>query len=154
MSRRFIVSVVFAALLVSVTVVPAAAGGAVVTKGEFATYATGLDRGFDINGHATMVRVPSGKTIVGTHVSGLAPNTAYGSHVHNKACDVADGGGHYQQDPAGGVNPTNEMWVSFTTNSAGIGHGKTKNAFWAGPEAQSIVVHDTDGQRIACADLD
>lgn len=153
MSRRFSLSVVFAVLLIFATIVPAAAGGAEVTNGGFATYATGLDRGFDIDGHATMVRVPSGKTIVRTHVSGLAPNTAYGSHVHNKACDDADGGGHYQQDPKGGVNPTNEMWVSFTTNRAGIGHGKTTNAFWARAEAQSIVVHDTDGKRIACADL-
>lgn len=153
MSRRLIMSVAFAALLVFAMVVPAVAGGAEVTKGDFETYSTGLVRGFDIGGHATMVRAPSGKTIVRTHVTGLAPDTAYGSHVHNKPCDDADGGGHYQDLPGGPVDSINEMWVSFTTNSAGIGLGKTINAFWARPEAQSIVVHDTDGARIACADL-
>jgi hypothetical protein len=133
--------------------IPALASSAQVTSGDFNTYAAGIGRGYDIGGHATMTRTADGKTLVSVHVSGLAPNTSYGVHVHNKACNDASAGGHYMQDPAGPVDPYNEIWPVFTTNPAGIGNGNALHAFRARPEAQAVVVHDTDGARIACADL-
>lgn len=141
------------ALIVISIVAPSAAADAQVTRGEFHTFAAGIDREFDISGHATMRRVSSGKTIVNVHVTGLAPNTTYGSHVHNAPCNVNNGGGHYQDVVGGPVDSINEIWPGFTTNSAGIGNGMAKNDFIARPEAQSVVVHDTDGARLACADL-
>jgi hypothetical protein len=101
-----------------------------------------------------MTRTADGKTIVATHATGLAANTTYGVHVHNKACSDSNGGGHYQNVVGGAVDPYNEIWPAFTTNAAGIGNGWAMHAFYARPEAQSVVIHDTDGKRIACADLD
>jgi hypothetical protein len=51
------------------------------------------------------------------------------------------------------VDDVNEIFPGLTTNPDGIGNGKGKNNFVVRPEAQSIVVHDTDGARLACADL-
>jgi Cu/Zn superoxide dismutase len=133
---------------------PGLASGGEVTRGDFHTFADGIDRGYDIAGRAQMIRTGSGKTIVKTNASGLAANTTYGVHVHNKACNDSNGGGHYQNAPGGPVDSYNEIWPGFTTNSAGIGNGKAKHAFYARPEAQSVVIHDTDGKRIACADLE
>ena len=124
-----------------------------VTSGELHTFAAGLTRGYDISGFATMVRTASNKTIVDIKAFGLMPETTYPSHVHNKACNDANGGGHYQNEIGGPVNSTNEIWVTFTTNNQGIGEGFAKNDFYSRPEAQSIVIHDTDLARIACVDL-
>jgi hypothetical protein len=74
--------------------------------------------------------------------------------VHNKACSDSNGGGHYQNVVGGAVDSSNEIWPAFTTNAAGIGNGWATHAFYARPVAQSVVIHDTDGKRIACADLE
>jgi hypothetical protein len=87
------------------------------------------------------------------HAAGLAPNTAYPVHVHNSPCGVNNAGGHYQHVLGGVVDRYNEIWPGFTTNRAGLGNGNAEHAFRARPEAQSVVIHDTDGARIACADL-
>lgn len=131
---------------------PAAANGGQVTRGTFHTFSAGLTRGYAISGHAVMVRTGSEMTLVSVHVAGLAPDTTYPVHVHNAPCSTG-GGGHYQQVIGGPVDAVNEIWPAFTTNAAGMGSGQAMNAFWARPEAQSIVIHDTDGARIACANL-
>jgi Cu-Zn family superoxide dismutase len=148
-----ITSLIIVTVVVLAMAKPADAGGAQVTTGEFNTFAAGPGRGFDISGHVIMIRTASGKTIVNSHVTGLAPNTTYGSHVHNLPCGENNGGGHYQNVVGGDVDNVNEIWPGFTTNPDGVGNGKAKNDFIARPEAQSIVVHDVDGARIACADL-
>lgn len=150
---RLLVTIIIM-LLALVASMPALGSGGEVTSGKFHTYAAGIERGYDINGHAHMTRTGSGKTIVKTHGTGLAANTSYGVHVHNRACSDTNGGGHYMHDPAGGVNPVNEIWPTFTTNEYGVGNGKAVNHFYARPEAQAVVIHDTDGARIACADLE
>ena len=154
---RLVGSMIVVFLLVAIALPALAAGGSkvsgVVKRGNFRTFATGVDRGYQITGHARMTRTGDEKTIVSVHVTGLAVGTAYGSHVHNKACNDANGGGHYQNIVGGGVNAVNEIWPLFTTNEAGIGNGNAKNYFRARPEARSVVIHDTDGARIACADL-
>jgi hypothetical protein len=132
---------------------PAVASGGEVTRGALQTYATGLERGYAITGHVVMVRTGSEMTLVSVHAAGLAANTTYPVHVHNRACGDANAGGHYQHVPGGPVDAVNEIWPGFTTNAAGMGNGQAANAFRARPEAQSVVIHDTDGARIACADL-
>ncbi|MEW5755192.1 MAG: hypothetical protein AB1810_02710 [Pseudomonadota bacterium] len=124
-----------------------------VSKGKFNTYASGVERAYDITGKALMIKTPAGSTIVEIMVRGLYPNTTYGVHVHNKACNDTNGGGHYQHVVGGPVDAVNEIWPGFTTNETGIGVGFAKNDFVAGPDAVSIVIHDTDKARIACADL-
>ena len=162
MLKTKLISVIAASVLITstgVTAAPPANSQASinspdVTSGELHTFAAGLTRGYEISGFATMVRTPSNKTIVDIKAFGLMPDTTYPSHVHNKACDDANGGGHYQNEVGGPVNSTNEIWVTFTTNSQGTGEGFAKNDFYSRPEAQSIVIHDTDLARIACVDLE
>jgi Cu-Zn family superoxide dismutase len=134
-------------------VVPTAAGGAEVTRGRFHAFAVGA--GMDISGHAVMVRTADGRTFVSVHVEGLAPNTTYASHVHAKACGDAEANGHYQHEGTA-VNDENEIWPGFTTNSDGIGNGKARNGWTAGPSAVSVVVHRPGAtpNKIACADLE
>lgn len=143
--------VVLAIAVIGIRVV--AAGSAQVTSGDFHTYAAGLERGYDISGRAQMVRTADGRTLVQVQAWGLAPDTAYPSHVHNLPCGVNNGGGHYQDVVGGPVDDVNEIWPGFTTNASGHGNGKAANDFTARPEAQAVVIHDTDGARIACADL-
>ena len=128
------------------------ASGARVTRGEVHAFATGV--GNDITGEARMVRTADGQTIVIVHVEGLAPDTAYGSHVHQQACANGEADGHYKFDPAGPATPPNEIWPAFTTNAAGIGNGYASVDGTAGPTAMSVVVHAPGGAKIACADLD
>ena len=133
---------------------PGLASDGEVTRGKFVTYASGPELGYDISGQARMTRTASGKTLVSTHAAGLLPNTSYGVHVHNQACEDNNGGGHYQNIPGGPVDPTNEIWPGFTTDDNGVGNGKAVHAFYARPEAQAVVIHAPGGARIACADLE
>lgn len=146
-----LVVLVLGAALSLVTV--AAADGAQITGGELNTFAAGLTRGYDISGYAQMVRTADGKTLVSVQAWGLAAETTYPVHVHNAPCGVNNGGGHYQDVVGGPVDSANEIWPGFTTNASGHGNGRAANEFTARPEAQAIVIHDTDGARIACADL-
>lgn len=141
------------AVLVATSMISgASAAGATVTSGDFHAFAAGA--GTNITGHAAMVRTADGKTKVSIHLEGLAPDTTYGSHVHNAACDNNFAASHYRFDPAGPATPPNEIWPGpFATNPDGVGNGHTKADQTAGPEAVSVVVHAPGGAKIACADL-
>ncbi|MDX8048806.1 superoxide dismutase family protein [Lentzea sp. BCCO 10_0798] len=116
--------------------------------------------------------VANGQTTVELKVSGLLPNTKYGSHVHTKPCGAkpADSGPHYQntKDPVSPsvdpqfANAENEIWLDFTTDAQGAATGTAtvKWEFRKG-EANSVVVHaahtstehgkaGTAGDRLAC----
>jgi hypothetical protein len=126
-----------------------------VTHGRFETTETGEKRGFDIRGRAVMIRTDrkGGRTVVVSVARGLAPNTTYGSHVHNAPCSTG-GGGHYQHDVGPVVDDVNEIWPILHTNRRGVAVATATHGHRARPEAQSIVIHDpTDGARIACLDL-
>ncbi|MBA2755962.1 MAG: hypothetical protein H0U37_00780 [Chloroflexi bacterium] len=143
---------VLLAVLAAVTLaVPAAAGGAQVTRGTF--HAFSANTALDISGHAVMVRTADGRTFVSVHLEGLAANTAYGSHIHKQACSDNFAGTHYRFDPAGPADDVNEIWPAFTTNGAGIGNGNARNDGTADSTAVSVVVHAPGGVKITCADL-
>ena len=144
--------VVLCLLVALVAVATVAADGAQVTAGELHTFSAGSDRGYDISGRVQMVRTASGQTMTNVQAWGLAPDTTYGVHVHNASC-ATGGGGHYQNVVGGPVDSTNEIWPGFTTDASGHGNGFAANDFTARPEAQAVVIHDVDGARIACADL-
>jgi hypothetical protein len=137
-------------------VVPTTAGAAEVTRGRFHAFAVGT--GMDISGHAVMVRTGDGRTFVSVHVEGLAPNTSYQSHVHAARCEIGLADGHYKHDPAGPVDDENEIWPGFTTNADGVGNGRARNDWRAGPGAVSVVVHidapAPSNFKIACANLE
>ena len=131
--------------------------------GRFSETAAGADPlGYDIHGVARMTTGKRG-TVVWVVVTGLDPGKVYGSHLHNGAC-ADGGGGHYQNDPTGATTPPNELWV--TNNGATIEPNRYGIAFAGGSAqweartsgtettAQSVVVHEPGGARIACADLD
>ena len=151
--RRGLVALLAMAVLIVAFSVPAASSsGAIVTSGELHAFSAGS--GMDINGRAQMVRTADGKTIVSVHLSGLAPETTYASHVHAAPCTVGDADGHFRFDPLGAAAPPNEIWPGpFTTTPAGIGNGFTIAEGTAGPTAVSVVVHAPGGLKIACADL-
>lgn len=126
--------------------------GLKLTYGTFETTQTGIDRDYTITGTALMVRSAT-DTQVWTQVIGLNGDTSYGSHVHDLPCALG-GGGHYKIDPnVAGTVRENEIWPAVETDANGIGFGYDQVDHVARVEAQSIVVHDTDGARIACADL-
>lgn len=151
LAPRLAVSAVTLALVVSIAG-PALGATGIVTRGDFAAFAAGA--GLPITGRAQMVRTADGKTTVSVHVEGLAPNTTYGSHVHQLPCDTSDADGHYKQDPAGPAAPPNEIWPGFTTNDAGVGNGNASVDWTAGATAVSVVVHAPGGAKVACADLE
>ncbi len=127
--------------------------GSTLHKGEFKTFAAGIDLGLEISGTAQIIR-SNKTTYVTTSVQGLPPSSTLPVHVHNLPCDVSNGGGHYKIDPAvAGTVRENEIWPAFTTDADGAGSGADSALHVARPEAQSIVVHATNGARIACADL-
>jgi hypothetical protein len=151
--KRSVLNIVVSLIVVLLSTAVASAAGSQVTSGDFQTFATGITRGYEISGRAQMVRTADSQTLVQVKALGLAPDTSYQVHVHNAPCSVNYGGGHYQDVIGGPANDTNEIWPGFTTNANGRGNGHAANDFNARPEAQSVVIHDTDGARIACANL-
>jgi superoxide dismutase, Cu-Zn family len=103
-------------------------------------------------GSAAAFELPGDKTRVTLTVSGLAPNTTYGAHLHKLACADMMAGGHYQHAPAARsdasatdplfANPANEVWLDFTTDDTGKGMSERTVNFMVRPgEAKAIVVH-------------
>lgn len=155
MSRNMWRIAVCSALFMGVSVIAGAAGAGSrvqVERGWLSEYGVGAERGYDIRGPVRL-KVGEDWTKVRVNVKGLAPDATYSSHLHESACSMAAGGGHYKDDPEGAVTPPNELWLSFETNSRGNAHDASM-APWAVRDGdRSVVIHDADGARIACADL-
>jgi len=159
---KFAIGIGAAVAAVALAVTVASAGsssGAEVTRGAVRPFAAGAS--LDIDGHAQMVRRPSGTTLVELHVEGLTPGGSYASHVHKQACAAGDADGHFQQaGPGAGTTPPNEIWPGdgpWTANPAGNADVRTTAPYVAGAEAVSVVVHDlslpSTANKVACADL-
>ncbi|WP_436500529.1 superoxide dismutase [Actinokineospora sp. HUAS TT18] len=150
---------VIAALLV-VFAAPASAAGGFETYRPGATEVT-YDPAVPVGSHARAIRFPAGRgTAVALLVHGLLPDRHYGAHVHVNPCGPlpADSGPHFQHDPAAGANPTNEVWLDFTTDARGSAFTLTVVPWrFGGRPAGSVVIHDhhtapdgTAGPRLAC----
>lgn len=108
-------------------------------------------------------------------VSGLVPDREYGAHVHVNKCGETgdDAGPHFQHkkdpkepsvDPTY-ANPKNEIWLDFTTDSAGAGTASATVPWeFREGEANSLVLHErhtatehgeagTAGDRLACVSV-
>lgn len=125
------------------------------TAGDATVLDAAVSRGLgSMTAEATMTRDLQGRTIATLSATGLQADTEYPVHVHDRSCDIADGGAHYVLDPAQPGSADNEMWLTLTTDGAGTGTATTTVLHTARPEAQSIVIHDAaDGARLACIDL-
>jgi Cu-Zn family superoxide dismutase len=128
------------------------------------------------SGAELMLTPESGKTDVRLAVTGLLPQRGYGAHLHGKACgpDPATAGGHYQHNPdpsaaqspsvdPGYANPTNEIWLDFTTDKSGHATSRAEVPWVSAAERRpnSLVIHayptvtepgkaGTAGPRVAC----
>jgi hypothetical protein len=133
------------------------ADGASVADGQFETLTGGIDLGYTVEGVARIVRTSGDQTLVTVHVSGLDPNSTYPTHVHDQPCSaLPPGGGHYQHEVGGAVDPDNEIWPTVHTGPTGNGLGTARHSHRARADAQAVVIHyppDTS-IRLACADLD
>jgi len=121
---------------------------------------------------ATSASTANGRTTVTLTVTGLPPKSAYGAHVHTKACGAkpADSGPHYQhdKDPVSPsvdpkyANADNEIWLDFTTDDKGAATSSASVGWeFRKGEANSVVMHATHthtepgkagtaGDRLAC----
>src|ERR671910_690502 len=113
-NKTFAIGIGIAAVAAALTLTISSAGsatGAQVTQGPLQAFAAAAGASLDIDGHAQMVRRPSGTTVVSLHVEGLRPGGSYASHLHKRACANGDADGHSQQAaPTAGVTPPNEIW--------------------------------------------
>ncbi|MFY7065153.1 superoxide dismutase family protein [Nocardiopsis changdeensis] len=125
------------------------------------------------------VRTQEGTTFVQFTGTGLEADRDFGAHVHTRPCGEKpeDAGPHYQneQDPAADAetpstdpayaNPENEIWLDFTTDSAGAGTASATVPWeFREGEANSLVLHErhtatehgeagTAGDRLACVSV-
>ncbi len=125
--------------------------------GPFATAAPGepnADTYGRVDGEADLYRSDNGTTTAEVDVTGLDPGVTYPVHVHKMACANSDADGHYKADLSGSSEPPNEIWPGpVTADEDGEAVGQTTVDYTAGDDAQSMVVHDPSGAKLACADL-
>jgi hypothetical protein len=155
--RRMMTAGLVLALLTAPAALADSGSAAATTSGEFMTLPGGAALGYEITGHGVMVRIPGTDTTrVTVHARGLDPEQTYGVHVHDASCDASPpGGGHYQHDVGGPVDPVNELWPTITTNAAGVGMGAALHHHVARDDARAIVIHwpPNPAVRLACLDL-
>ena len=108
-----------------------------------------------MSGSATMSRTLAGITQVTLNASGLAADSDYGVHVHALPCSVQEGGGHYKFDNAV-ADPveSNEIWLKLSTDGAGAATDTVWVDHLSRSDAQALVIHDADKNKVACIDLD
>jgi Cu-Zn family superoxide dismutase len=127
----------------------------------------GANPAMGIMGSAQAVHAGSAGMKVTLTVSGLTASRGFGSHLHKLSCDSMTAGGHFQHmpappdasvnDPAYG-NPSNEVWLDFTTDDAGAAMASATVDWIPGDGgANAIVVHDrltadggVAGPKLAC----
>lgn len=125
------------------------------TEGAVNTLPAGTSAGLTVSGTATMSRTLAGITQVTLSASGLAADSDYGVHVHALPCSVQEGGGHYKFDTTV-ADPveTNEIWLKLSTDGAGAATDTAWVNHLSRSDAQALVIHDADKNKVACVDLD
>ena len=108
----------------------------------------------NLTGAAYLARLSSDETRVQLVLTGVTPDTAYGVHVHDRPCAVDAGGGHYKHDPmVADVVESNEVWLPVTSDAAGNASAEVLVPGVLRADAQAVVVHNPDKERVACFEL-
>ncbi len=154
-----------------------AAGAAAGTKvgaseGAFVIYPQPMDAenpAKTVMGSAEILDLGT-KTQFKLKLSGLKPDTQFGSHVHVASCDDNQAGGHYQHnlrpDAAAAfdsefANATNEVWLDFKSDAMGNATSDvTSNWKLVSSRAKAIIIHvmktgdgGVGGSKLACVNL-
>ncbi|NYE35713.1 PKD repeat protein [Nocardioides cavernae] len=127
----------------------------VTTTGTVAPFADAQPQDAGLTGTAVLVR-GRGQTRTSLVVTGARAGAQHPVHVHEKPCDVDDGGAHFRFDTTQPFAEPNEIWPAFAADAAGAsGPVEVVKPLRAGPLAVSVVVHDptNPARRIGCADL-
>ncbi len=105
-------------------------------------------------GRALLVRTDEG-TLVSLHANGLESSADYTAHVHEWPCSANAGGGHYKIDPTiDTTQEANEIWLTFSPGASDTAYNQWSNiSHQARRDAISMVVHDSVGTKLMCADL-
>lgn len=122
--------------------------------GAFMPTEVGLTRNRIVRGSGTIDRAVNGGTTFSVNVTGLAPNTSYMSHVHNRPCAMG-GGLHYKVDESVTTAVAlNEIWLTLNSDATGAAMASVTAPHIARPDAVAIVIHDpSDAAKLACVDL-
>ena len=167
MSRRItrtLTTLAVAVPAVALAAVPpaGAAGPAALASGVFGAAAPAYtyDTGLVPAGASAVVRTVEtgdGGTVATLQVRGFAPGATFDVHAHTGACGASPtaSGGHYRNDPTGPADPSNELWLGFTTGGSGNGSAQaTVRWQFRDGGARSITVHRVPGgARVACLDV-
>ncbi|BAN01138.1 hypothetical protein [Ilumatobacter coccineus] len=127
--------------------------GAALARGEYTlldTRPAGYD---DVAGTAVIARSTAGTTVT-TEITGLKPNEAYISHLHEKPC--SDNGGDHFQFVDGTVEvPPNEVHLAFMSDDNGSAVWSAENDAVVGEDGVAFVVHPFEfiDNKIACVDF-
>jgi hypothetical protein len=122
-----------------------------VRKGLFRALQAGSS--LDLDGAASLIRLPDGETLLNIDIEGLERGSGYEGFLHTAAC--ADGGGErYLFDPSARPSRSNQHGGRFRSDARGEAREVSFIRFvTAGPEAVSVVITEASGGRVACADL-
>jgi superoxide dismutase, Cu-Zn family len=101
-----------------------------------------------------------GVTTSDLFLSKAPPNKNWGAIAHVDGCNVNQGGARYRNDPQGGSNAANEIWLDVKTNNKGQGSSRSVVKFVVRTDgAKSLVLYQNPaasgnvGARIACLDF-
>ena len=138
-----------------------------VLVGEFGFLPTysGAREGITAETSISIFLSPDGVRTAEAHITGTGfPANSDGSptllpaHLHAEPCAMS-GGAHYQDpscSPHCHVNHVNEVWPPVSVSPNGDGSGQASTA-WAPLQTDfghiSVVIHDTAGTKMLCADL-
>ena len=122
-----------------------------VRKGEFTPLGSGASQ--ELEGAASLLRLPDGETLLNIDIEGLEPRRPYDAYLHTGSCKEG-GGDLYLFEPGSAPSHTNKHGGPFQADAKGeAAEVSFKHSLTAGREASSVVVTEKGGGRVACADM-
>jgi Cu-Zn family superoxide dismutase len=124
--------------------------------GKFIIFDPGLGKAGGVEGQLESSAF-GGRTTSDLFIRKAPPNKNWGAIAHVDPCNINQGGARYRNNPQGGSNPQNEIWLDIKTNNKGQGSSRSVVNFVVRPDgANSLVLYQNPaasgnvGNRIAC----